>query len=203
MTTNSTTPRKRAPNVGALRNGARTSRLVLGQLPPRLARLQRGINQYRQALEAATIERHGQISILHAHQINLAATAELQAAIALWTLRQHAESMTTADALACGGAITKARVKRNQAVAALGLDPPTQDEILRSLYDQPIDPPAMPPAATEATGPTAETTAPPDATAGLSVAQERDCPDSHSQTDYQDTRIQTIQGGTDDVASQE
>jgi hypothetical protein len=166
MTTNGMTTRQRTPNVGPLRNGARTSRLTLGQLPPKLARLQRGVNQYRAALEAATIERHGQISILHAHQINLAASAELQAAVAYWALRQRAETMTTADTLACADAITKARTKRNAAVAALGLDPPSEAELLRQLYVDPLpatDPPAATPAASEGTGPTSETTAPPDA----------------------------------------
>ena len=205
-------------NTGPLRTGARTSRLVLGKLPRKLQRLERGINQYREALETAVVERWGEISIADAHSINLAATAELQAAIAYWALRQRADSMSTADTLACGEAITKARTKRNQAVAALKLDRPTQAEIdAQTAYDlyghvnagmrlrqpQPLSP------ATSHAGPAQSAYAPANATAGHQCDQGRDassCETSEclsaaqagqEQGEIQDSRIPIVEGNQD------
>lgn len=168
MTTNEMTPRETTPNVGGLRNGSRIERLSLGSMPAKLERIQRSARQYRNALEAAVLARHGGIDLMAAHSISLAATAEMQAQVCLWLLRNKLETMSTSDVLSCTAAMTKARDRRNSAVAALKLPPPTAEEQRAALYSQLYDqPPAAAPAASQEAGPTAETTRAADAATGL------------------------------------
>jgi hypothetical protein len=123
-TPNDATPSARTGNANALRNGSR-ARVALGCLPRRLARLGRGVAEYRRALEAAVETRHGCVTTEAAHHITLAAEAFQWGAIARWTMRQA--DTKPADMLRAAEAIVRAGERRNAAVARLDLAEPPPD----------------------------------------------------------------------------
>lgn len=132
-----------------MRNGSR-ARVALGTLPKKLARLGRGVNEYRRALEAACEARHGLVTTDHAHAITLAAEAFQWGSVARWTMRQSGTSAS--DMLKASEAIVKAGEARNRAVARLDLSdpPPSADGLddIRKFYErQRQRPPVAAPAA--------------------------------------------------------
>jgi len=132
MTPNNLPARVGAPNVGPLRNGSR-ARVALGTLPKRLARLGRGVAEYRRALEAAVEARWGHITPEAAHHITLAAEAFQWGAVARWTMRQT--GISAGDTLKAAEAIVKAGQARNAAVAKLDLRELTPAEQQAQQYE--------------------------------------------------------------------
>jgi hypothetical protein len=153
MTANEQRPSRRIPTLGTLRTGARierrVERLSLGGLPARLERVQRAARLYRAGLERAVVLSYGEIDTPRAHAINLAASAEMQAMIGLWCLRNRMDTMSSGDILACSASITKARRERDAAVKVLGLDSRSiaqhrQDTMFAEMYEPLEQPPALP-----------------------------------------------------------
>jgi hypothetical protein len=95
--------------------------MKVGELPKNLLRQKRYVCAYRRDLEAATMERHGEVSVWHAHLIDAACGAEVHAAVCLWLLRERFDKMTDSDRLACSRELTKAKETRNRAVKQLKL----------------------------------------------------------------------------------
>lgn len=120
-------------NMNAVRNGIKVRTLVVGDLHPRWRALQREALAYRRALEDATVERHGEVSVVHAHAVDTAAAATLHAAVCRWLLRKQLDKMSTQDILNCSREVLKAKETRDRAVKNLNLDRDTTN-VLDALY---------------------------------------------------------------------
>ena len=97
-------------------------RLVIGELPKPMLRVKRAARSYRRDLESACQDRHGEISVVHAHIIDAAVGNETHAAICRWLLNQKLNDMTPADIITCSRNIAQAKATRNRAVFELDLD---------------------------------------------------------------------------------
>lgn len=132
--------RRRNPGVGNLNravHGARIMRLTVGELPRDLLRVKRTARKYRRDLEAAVAERHGEVSLVHAHEIDAAVGHEAHAAICRWLFCNRWDKMTVQDILACSKAIANAKDARNRIVRGLGLDAATGLSAIDALYSVP------------------------------------------------------------------
>lgn len=114
--------------LSALRNGTRMSRLTLGELPRELTRVKVEGRQYRRDLEHACFERHGEISIVHAHKIDAAVAHQTHAAICRWLFNHRLELMSVTDIVKCSANMANAREARNRAINELDLEMGEQDE---------------------------------------------------------------------------
>ena len=116
-------------SMNALKTGRNinTKRLVVGELPPKMIAIKRESRKYRRTLEAEVAEVHGEISTTHAHLIDTASAATVQAGICRWLLRHRLEKMSTADIRGCSADIVKAKERRDAAVKALELERPPED----------------------------------------------------------------------------
>jgi hypothetical protein len=108
-------------------------RLVLGSLPPSLARVERQARQFRSAVEQAVMDRYGAISVTQACFVNSAARWERHAMLATRWLRERADAMDDATRLSYSRDIARASSERDKALAALKLDRDAGD--LDGLYD--------------------------------------------------------------------
>jgi hypothetical protein len=123
------------------RNGSRMNphRRLLGELGPTFRRDVQMAREYRRDLERLCLARHGEISVLHAHAIDCAAAFELHSSTCRWLIRTRLKDMTPSDVVVCSTAIAESKIKRNQQVALLKLDPPkADDDPLKTLYALPI-----------------------------------------------------------------
>lgn len=114
----------------------RLTRLALGELPANMRGAGKTAGKLRLALEAAVIDRHGDIDLVRAGLIVTACRWERHAAIAGWLLRQHAETMTHAERLTYSREIARASAERDKAVAALKLEQ-TAADVFDALYATP------------------------------------------------------------------
>lgn len=114
----------RAGNMNGIKTGARLplTRLIMGDLPPKMRRAQAGARAYRRSLEALVLAARGEVNASDAHLVDAATGAEVHASICRWLLRTRLETMSVADIARCSEQIVKAREARNRAVAALKLD---------------------------------------------------------------------------------
>ena len=96
-------------------------RLIIGELPKPMLRVKRAARSYRRDLEGACQDRHGEISIVHAHIIDAAVGNETHAAICRWLLNQKLNDMTPTDIITCSRNIAQAKETRNRAVRELDL----------------------------------------------------------------------------------
>lgn len=125
-------------NINRLRHGGRASyRLILGELPRPLERVKRNARRYRRDLEAAVDERHGEISVLHAHSIDSAVAAETHCQVCRWLLNQRLDKMSVSDIVTCSREIMRAKETRDRAVRQLGLDAATGQSAIDALYSTP------------------------------------------------------------------
>jgi len=115
-------------NMSAVKNGTRLNRLVLGNLPKALYRVQRYAREYRRGLEAAVAEVHnGEVSLTHAHHIDAACTHEQHCQVCRWLLRERITTMSTSDIRECSKQMATSKDARNKAVSLLAIDKPPQD----------------------------------------------------------------------------
>jgi len=110
--------------LNAVRSGTSImrTRLVVGELPKQLISVRKEGRAYRVKLEAAVLEKKGDISVCDAHLIDTASAATMAAAIGRWVLRHKLTGMKGTEILACSREIVKAKQARDAAVRALGLD---------------------------------------------------------------------------------
>src|SRR5262245_59686870 len=71
-------------NTNALRNGTRIERLTLGDLPDRMRRHLATARHYRRTLEQLVLATKGEVSLIDAHWIDEAASAEIHSGICRW-----------------------------------------------------------------------------------------------------------------------
>jgi hypothetical protein len=122
-------------HLNALRTGEKLklSRLIVGKLPKKMLRVQRSAQAYRRQLEAAVIERHGEVGVVHAHLVDTATAAELHSGICRWLLREKLDTMPTADVLACSSQILKSKEVRDRALKCLDLEGQPADDGWQTL----------------------------------------------------------------------
>ena len=113
-------------SMNAIKNGTSLKRLVVGQLPAKMVRVQRYARQYRRELEEAVASAHGAVDLTQAHLIDAAASHEAHAAICRWLLREKLPTMSVSDIRECSKQIATAKDARNKAVIGLDLNPPEQ-----------------------------------------------------------------------------
>lgn len=123
-------------SLNAAKNGASIDRrrLVVGELPKELLAVRREGRAYRRNLEAEVLRVRGEIDVTAAHHIDTASAATIHAGICRHLLRQKIKTMSTSDILACSREITKAKMARDAAVKALGLDRDAAEDVLARLY---------------------------------------------------------------------
>jgi len=121
-------------NLNASKNGARLSRLTLGELPQTMRRQTQQARKYRRQLEAIVRDAKGEISPTDAHLIDEAATAEVHASVCRWLLRERLDTMSPSDIARCSEQILKSKTVRNKAVERLQLDRNDQERIITALY---------------------------------------------------------------------
>jgi len=109
--------------LNALTTGRRCHRLVIGRLPPELWQVESNAREYRRALEAATVEVRGEITLTDAHYIDAACEHSVHVAITRWILHHKFSTMRLEQILACKAAAGKAITARNRAVDQLAIDP--------------------------------------------------------------------------------
>lgn len=122
-------------NVNALKNGSKSFRLVIGDMPKTMHRQQLNALKYRRALEDAIRQLKGEVCLCDAHFVDVATQAEIHAAVCRWLLKSKLETMSSADIVTCSREILKAKEARNRAVQQLKLDE-TQANSFLALYAQ-------------------------------------------------------------------
>lgn len=117
-----------ANNANALRHGLHADparqfvRLTLGALPRSLRRAESDAYEYRQRLEEAVSDAHGEISLTMAHAIDSAVRHFRHGQAALAWLRKHGEEMDHATRLAYSKSIAESADKRDKCIDRLKLD---------------------------------------------------------------------------------
>jgi hypothetical protein len=116
-------------NLNATKNGARISRLTLGELPNTMRRQLQNARKYRRELEKIVFETHGEVNATQAHLIDEAVAAEVHASVCRWLLRTRLvpkdtdkQPMSTADVTRCSEQILRAKTIRNRAIERLKLN---------------------------------------------------------------------------------
>lgn len=110
-----------ALNMNAVKNGSRINRLILGNWPKALNRVQRFSRQYREMLEKEVVARHGEVSLLSAHLIDAACQHEATRQVCRWILRERWDRLKPADIERNSLTMGSATDRRNAAVAKLEL----------------------------------------------------------------------------------
>lgn len=127
-------------NANATTHGLRSrqplTRLALGTLPKSMRRVEIEARDFRAALEASVIDRHGEIDLPKAGLIATAAAWQRHSALCVRWLREHAETMTHAERLSYSREIATASANRDKAVAALKLER-TAADVFDALYATP------------------------------------------------------------------
>ena len=123
-------------NLHAAKNGTRITRLIVGNLPKPLHRVQRFVLQYRRTLEDAVIEVRNEVGLIDAHVIDAACKHEQHAGVCRHLLRQKIETMSVADVRECSKQIATATDARNKAVRELQLER-DESRIFDALYASP------------------------------------------------------------------
>jgi hypothetical protein len=113
-------------NTNSVRHGARVIRLTVGNLPPKLQRVQRYIRGYRETLEEAVVRARGSVGDMQAHWIDAACEHEKHRQVLRWLLRQKLDDPKF-DVARNMDAQAEAADKRNRAVERLGLDRPPEN----------------------------------------------------------------------------
>lgn len=114
-------------NLNAVSNGAKLTRLTLGELPLTMRRQTQQARKYRRELEAVVLEVKGEVNSSDAHLIDEASQAEVHASVCRWLLRERLDQMTVSDIAKCSEQILKAKTTRNRAVERLNLNAPPPD----------------------------------------------------------------------------
>lgn len=104
-------------NRNAMRHGLRAS-----ALPKGCNFIHRELRAFRRALEDATVEVHGGISIPMAAAINTACRAETHAQLCARWLRREETNLDANQRLSYSAAIVKASEARDKAIDRLGID---------------------------------------------------------------------------------
>lgn len=127
-------------NANATTHGLRSrqplTRLTLGTLPKSMRRVEIEARDFRAALEAAVIDRHGEIDLPKAGLIATAAAWQRHSALCVRWLREHEAKMTHAERLSYSREIATASANRDKAVVALKLERTAQD-VFDALYSSP------------------------------------------------------------------
>jgi hypothetical protein len=126
-------------NLNAARTGTKLVRLTVGELPRQLNSVKIEGRRYRRALEDATIEVRGEVSVTDAHLIDTATAAMVHAGICRWLLREKIDGMGATDVLACSREMLRAKETRDRSVRALRLDRDIRRNVIEALYG-PADP---------------------------------------------------------------
>lgn len=139
LTDNATPPKRpRGAPIGsknALRHGKRTQKfrfgLALGALPKGAIHIQRAGNKFRQYLEAAIIDAHGEVTIERAAVVHACCNWMQAEALAWLWLRKHSgdkkNPMSHSERLAYVQACAKASSEVVRHIAMLRLNPATSD----------------------------------------------------------------------------
>lgn len=117
-------------NANRLSHGlyGQSYQLVLGKLPKSLGRVEDDAYAFRSAVEAAVVERHGEISLTNACLVATASRWERHGLLALRWLRERHDALDDAQRLAYSKAIAEASERRDKAIERLALDTdPTTD----------------------------------------------------------------------------
>ncbi len=121
-------------NTNALKNGKKSYRLVIGEMPDTMRRQQINALRYRRALESEVQLAKGEISLADAHAIDVCTAGEVHSSVCRWLLKTRLKEMTVADVLACSREILRAKETRLKAFGTLKLGKAEADT-LASLYD--------------------------------------------------------------------
>ena len=124
-------------NLNGAKSGTQLYRLVVGNLPAKLVRVQRYVRLYRRNLEDATMEVHNEVGMMHAHHIDAAVQHEQHCQVCRWLLRERIDKMSTADIRECSKQMASSKDARNRAVALLNLDYDRAAEAIDALYTVP------------------------------------------------------------------
>ncbi|MGE0609532.1 MAG: hypothetical protein AB7O62_20745 [Pirellulales bacterium] len=136
-------------NMNALKHGGYV-RLTLPNMPARLHNVQKTVNGFRGALEAACKESHGGISLSQAATINSCVTNERLARLWAKRLADGYANMKDSDVAICTDRIERHTKTRDESLRRLNLDRDRSQDVWDSIYSQAI------PVANSGSEPTAE-----------------------------------------------
>jgi hypothetical protein len=125
-------------NSNAWKHGLRSS-LVLVAVPPKAAWIKKLMAAFRRDLEAAVVERHGEVSLMRAAVINSASRHETIAQLAGRMLKLAGDEVKTETKLAILDRIGRATDARDRCIRALELD--ATHDAWGAYFASPIDVP--------------------------------------------------------------
>jgi hypothetical protein len=122
-------------NVNAMTSGRRAAKaLAIGKLPPNCGWITTRVNQLRRGLEAAAVDRYGELTLKAALLIQSVCRHEQAALLAQRWLRIHGDKMNHSEKLTYLTTVASESDRRDRAVDKLALDPAETGSILDSLY---------------------------------------------------------------------
>jgi hypothetical protein len=124
-------------NSNAWKHGLRSS-LVLVAVPPKAAWIKKLMAAFRRDLEAAVVERHGEVSLMRAAVINSASRHETIAQLAGRMLKLAGDEVKTETKLAILDRIGRATDARDRCIRALDLEA-TPGSAWDAYFSSPID----------------------------------------------------------------
>ncbi|MEQ8790248.1 MAG: hypothetical protein RIC55_28390 [Pirellulaceae bacterium] len=118
-------------NRNATRHG-----LKAGTLPAGASYVKRDCDALRRCIEAAVVERHGEIALYHAACIQSAIRWERHAMLAQRWLRLEIDQMDPATKLSYSREIARASAERDKCLEKLGLDKDLTANAIDVLYSR-------------------------------------------------------------------
>jgi hypothetical protein len=116
-------------NTNAMKHG-----LMAGKLPPGCSYIRTAVGKLQAALQAATLQVHGELDVYRLALIHSAMRWERHALLAQKWLRDNAGTMNAADRLAYSRDVARASSERDRCLKLLGLDRSKQDAWIDALY---------------------------------------------------------------------
>lgn len=117
----------------------------VGSLPEKCNWITNRVGRVRRSLEAAVLERHGELSLKHLMLIQTACRCEVVSLLSQRWLRLREATMSHDQRLSYLNNIASASERRDKAVEKLNLDPTETASVLDALYAAPVTP--LPPEA--------------------------------------------------------
>lgn len=134
-------------NENALKHGRRVrqgdrSGLQIGGSPKGTGYVTVALRQFRQSLENAVVDQHGEVNLTRGALINSACRWERVAALGTRWLRKEGDNLATLDRMRLVTDIAKASDSRDRCIERLKIDAKPAD-VWAEVYSQPL--PATPP----------------------------------------------------------
>lgn len=124
-------------NTNAQRHGCH-GYLTLGRLPKGASYIRRLAGQFRKAIEAAVVDRHGELTLYHAALVQSATRHEIRSLLLTRWMRSD-ECNTLGERMTIIREVTSATEARDRCLEKLGLAGSAKPDPFAALYSQPIN----------------------------------------------------------------